>query len=177
MPDPIPTFNTPENQQIAREKLIACLNVSTTTTPTWAPIGYTVPDGSMEYDWGEDTSQDILGVTHTTMKKPTVTQTFEGVKLYEGDPAYEMIWEQGIKNQDPQALCNRDILVIHLYAGTASASFAERYPQSSIRPTSIGGEGGGFIEMPFDVTYGGERTLGTATKNAETGVITFTEAA
>lgn len=171
---PTATFNTAENQAIAREKLIAFLNTGTSSSPSWSPIGYTVGDSAMEYDWGEDTSQDILGVTRTVMKRPTITQSFDGMRLYAGDPAYEMIWTEGIKNQDPSALCNLDIMIVHLYAGTDSAPFAERYKQSSIRPTSIGGEGGGFIEMPFEATYGGERSVGTASKDAQTGAWSFT---
>lgn len=173
MPDA--TFNTPENQQIAREKLVAYLNVGTASEADWAAIGYTVPDSSMEYDWSEDTVQDILGVTRTTMKKPTVTQSFDDVKLQAGDPAYEKIWVNGVQNQDPAALCNLDILIVHLYAGDSSTPFAERYDQSSLRPTSIGGEGGGFLTMPFEITYGGERTIGTVTKDGE-GKVTFTPA-
>jgi hypothetical protein len=175
MPDA--TFNTPENQTIAREQLICCINVATYSSPTWAVIGTHVEDSSIEFDWGEETSQDILGITHSTMKKPTLTQSFDGVKLYEGDAAYEHIWTEAIKQQNPQALANEDMLIVHLYADSAAAPFAERYPSSMVKPTSIGGEGGGFIEMPFDATYGGEREVGTATKDAETGAITFTKAA
>ena len=175
MPDA--TFNTPENQTIAREQLVCYINVATYASPKWAVIGTHVEDSSIEYDWSEETSQDILGITHSTMKTPTLTQSFDGVKLYEGDAAYEKIWTEGIKNQNPQALANEDMLIVHLYADSATASFAERYPSSMVKPTSIGGEGGGFIEMPFDATYGGEREVGTATKDAETGDITFTKAA
>jgi len=175
MPDA--TFNTPQNQTIARELLIGCINVGTYASPTWAPIGTHVEESSVEYDWSEETSQDILGVTHSTMKKPKLNQSFDGVKLYEGDPAYEHIWTEAIKNQNPQALSNEDMLIVHLYAGSTSAPFAERYTSSMVKPTSIGGAGGGFIEMPFDATYGGEREVGTATKDADTGAITFTKAA
>ena len=175
MPDP--TFNTTAEQFIAREQLVAFLNTGTAQAPVWSPIGSTVTDGSMEYDWSEDTTQDILGVTRTTLKKPTVTQSFEGVQLYEGDPAHEMIWVQGVKNQNPAALCDLDLMVAHLYAGSGSTPFAERYPSSAIRPTSIGGEGGGFIEMPFDATYGGERTVGTVSRDTTTGAYSFTAAA
>ena len=31
--------------------------------------------------------------------------------------------------------------------------------------------------MPISVTYGGTRTIGTASRNAETGAVTFTAAA
>ena len=177
MPDPTPTFNTTSGQTIAREQLICYLNTGTTQSPTWSAIGTRVEDSSMEYDWSEETSQDILGVTRSTMKKPTVTQSFDGVKLSEGDAAYEKIWVEGVKNQNPQALCALDLLVVHFYAGSASTPFAERYPSSMVRPTSIGGEGGGAIEMPFEATYGGERETGTASKDASTGAVTFTKAA
>lgn len=172
---PNATFNTTEGQQIQREMLLALLNTATYASPAWYPIGSTVTDSNMSYDWGEDTSQDILGVTRTTLKKPTITQDFDGVRIFEGDPAYEQIWVQGIQNQDPAALSNRDLLIVHLYAGVSSTPFAERYPSSAIRPTSLGGEGGGFIEMPFSATYGGEREIGTVTKDNETGQYTFTK--
>ena len=171
------TFNTAEGQTIAREQLICYLNTATYASPTWAAIGTRVEDSAIEYDWGEETSQDILGVTHSSMKKPTLTQSFDGVKLSQGDAAYEKVWVEGIQNQNPQALCNLDLLIVHFYAGTAATPFAERYPSSMVRPTSIGGEGGGNIEMPFEATYGGERETGTAAKDAETGAVTFTKAA
>ena len=44
-----------------------------------------------------------------------------------------------------------------------------------VRPTSLGGEGGGNMEMGVSITYGGERTLGTVSKGTG-GVITFTPA-
>ena len=86
-----------------------------------------------------------------------------------------MVWTEGVKNQNPQALCALDLLIVHLYAGTANtAAFAERYPSSMVRPTSLGGEGGGNIEMPLEVTFGGQRTTGTASMS--NGVPTFTAA-
>lgn len=171
---PNETFNTVEGQQIQREMLLALLNVGTYASPTWAAIGSTVTDSAMSYDWGEETNQDILGVTRTTLKKPTVTQDFDGVRLYKGDAAYEQIWVQGVKNQDPAALSDRDMLIVHLYAGVSATPFAERYPSSAIHPNSIGGDGGGFIEMPFSATYGGVRETGTVAKDPETGAYTFT---
>lgn len=177
MPTNPPTFNTTEGQTIARELMVLYLNTGTASTPTWSPIGKRVEDSSMEYDWGENTTQDILGDTYSTAKKPIVTQTFDGVKLSQGDAAYEKIWTEGVKNQNPQALTALDLLVVHLYAGTANtAVFAERYPSSMVRPTSIGGEGGDNIEMPLDVTFGGTRVTGTAAKDSTTGAITFSAA-
>ena len=86
------------------------------------------------------------------------------------------IWNLAVKDQDAQALSSQDVLLVHFYAGTSSSPFAERYDSAMIRPTGLGGEGGGDMEMPIDVTFGGKRTVGTASKDSTTGAITFTAA-
>ena len=171
------TFNTTSGQTIKRELLVAYLNTSATTTPVWSPLGKRVTDSSAEYDWGEDTSQDILGNNWSTLKKPTVTQDFDPYDLDGGDVAALKIWNLAVKDQDYTALAAQDMLIVHLYAGTASsAMFAERYAACSIRPSSLGGEGGGNLGMPISVTYGGTRTVGTAAVNSS-GVVTFSASA
>ena len=71
-------FNTTEGQTIDRALLISYLNTGTSSSsPTWSPIGKRVEDSSQEFDWSEETKQDILGSTYTTMKKPVITQTFD----------------------------------------------------------------------------------------------------
>ena len=171
MPDN--TFNTTAGQTIDRELLIAYLNTGTSTSPEWSAFGTRVTDSSMEYDWQESSEKDILGTTRTTMKKPIVTQTFDPCDLDSGDKALTKIWDLAVKKQDAAALANQDVLIVHHYAGTAkTAVFAERYEGAMVKPSSLGGEGGGFVGMPIDVTYGGTRTTGTAAVAA--GVVTFT---
>ena len=169
-------FNTTEGQTIDRALLIAYLNTGTSSSsPIWSPIGKRVEDSSQEFDWSEETKQDILGSTYTTMKKPVITQTFDPCELDAGDEAQKKIWNLAIVQQDNNALSNMDILIVQLYAGTANtAVFAERYESCMIKPTGLGGEGGGSIGMPIDVTYGGKRTIGTASVSA--GTVTFTPA-
>ena len=169
-------FNTTEDQTIDRSLLIAYLNTGTSSSsPTWSPIGKRVEDSSQEFDWSEETKQDILGSTYTTMKKPVITQTFDPCELDAGDEAQKKIWNLAIVKQDNNALANMDMLIVHLYAGTANtAVFSERYESCMIKPTGLGGEGGGSIGMPIDVTYGGKRTIGTASVSA--GTVTFTPA-
>ena len=179
MTDPTPGFITTSGQTIAREKLIAYLNVGTSGSPSWSALGLRVEDSSMDYDWSEETKQDILGNTHTTMKKPVITQSFDPLNLDSGDSAITKIWELAVKDQNAQALCNQDVLVVHFYyapdTATATAMWAERYPSSMVKPTGLGGAGGGNIEMPVDVTYGGTREVGSATVSSG-GVVTFTKA-
>ena len=167
------TFNTTPGQTVARELLIAYLNTGTISAPTWSPIGKRVEDSSAEYDWSDETKQDILGSTWGTMKKPIITQTFDPCELDAGDEAQKKIWDLAVVKQDAQALANMDMLIVHLYAGTANtAVFAERYESCMVKPSSLGGEGGGNIGMPIDVTYGGKRTAGTAA--VSNGTVTFT---
>ena len=170
------TFNTTSGQTIKRELVIAYLNTGTTAAPTWSPLGKRVEDSSAEFDWSDETIRDILGSTYSSMKEPIITQSFDPSDLDAGDAALVKIWNLAVKDHDYTALTAQDCLIVHFYAGTASAPFAERYSSCMVVPTGLGGEGGGNIQMPINVTYGGTRTVGTAAKNAETGVITFTAA-
>ena len=164
------TFNTPGGQTIARELLIAYLNTGTAQSPVWSPVGKRVEDSDTEYDWSTETKRDILGATYGRMKKPVITQTFDPCELDGGDAAQVKLWNIAVKDQDAQALANQDMLIVHFYAGQ---NFAERYESCMIEITGLGGEGGGDITMPITVTYGGTRTVGTATKSAS-GDVTFT---
>lgn len=168
-------FNTADNQTIARELLILYLNTGTKEEPVWSPIGKRVEDSSMELDWQRESKKDIMGNTFNSMKKPIITQTFEPWELAKGDAAQAYVWQKAFVEQDAQALCNMDLLLVHAYAGTKeTAEFAERNDASSIEVTGLGGEGGGNVGMPITVTFGGTRTIGTAA--VKNGVVTFTAA-
>lgn len=173
MPNSDLTFNTTPGQTVGREMLIAYLNTGENETPKWSPIGKRVEDSSSEYDWQTETKVDIFGNTYTNGKKPTITQSFDPCELDADDAAQKKIWNLAIKDQNVNALMNQDMLIVHLYAGTANtAVFAERYSSCSILPSGLGGEGGGTIGMHLDVTYGGTRTVGTASISG--GTVTFT---
>lgn len=165
------TFNTPAGQTVERKLLILYLNTGTEAAPVWSPIGKRVEDSSMEFDWQDESKKDILGSTYATMRKPIITQTFDPCELDAGDVAQQKIWNLAIKDQNAAALCNQDLLVVHTYAGdAATGAFAERYPSSMVKPSGLGGSAN--VGMPIDVTFGGERAVGTA-KPGEDGV-TFT---
>lgn len=160
-------FTTEAGQTIKRELLIAYLNTGTATEPVWSPVGKRVEDSSAEYDWGTETKRDILGSTYGTMKKPVITQSFDPCELDADDAAQQKIWKLAVVDQDAQALANMDMLIAHMYAG-----FAERYDSCMIEVQSEGGEGGGNIGMPINVTYGGNRTVGSVSNTG--GKVTFT---
>lgn len=168
------TFNTGDGKTVKRELLVAYLNTGTSSSPVWSPLGKRVTDSEESLDWGAENSQDILGNNWSNLKKPVISQDFDPYDLDGGDTAAVKIWNMAIKDQDYSALSAQDMLIVHLYAGTAdSAMFAERYPSCSIAPSSLGGAGGGSLSMPISVTYGGKRATGTASVSSA-GVVTFT---
>ena len=166
------TFTAQAGQTLGRGLLLLALNTGTAEAPVWSLIGRRVEDSSAEYDWQRESKKDILDNTYSTMRDPIITQSFEPWELSGGDAAQEEIWNKAIRDHDAQGLCNMDLLMIHLYAGTSA--FAERYPGSAVEVTGLGGAGGGSIGMPITVTFGGKRQVGTA--SVENGVITFTAA-
>lgn len=164
-------FNTAAGQVVERKLLILYLNTGTSEAPVWSAVGKRVEDSSMEYDWGKETKTDIFGETWTTMKQPTITQTFEPCELDSGDAAQVKIWNQSIKDHDVAAMTNNDMMVLHAYTGdTESGAFAERWSACAVEPTGLGGSTN--VGMPIEVTYGGTRTKGTAKKTG--GAVTFT---
>lgn len=166
-------FNTTVGQAVARDMMLLFLNTGTKDAPVWSPVGYRVEDSAMEMDWQKQSSQDIMGQTYSTMKKPVKTQSFTPWVMTNGDAAQKHLWKLAIVDEDAQALCNQDVLVVHKYAGTLNtAVLAIRNESSSIEVTSFGGPGGGNMQMPITVTYGGTRTVGTAA--VENKVVTFT---
>lgn len=165
-------FNTADGQTIGRELLIAYLNTGSTSAPKWSAIGKRVEESAAEYDWSQESVKDILGSTFTNMKKPTVTQTFDPIPLDAGDAAAVKMWNLAVKDQDANALANQDMLIAHFYADSGSAAFAERYGSCAVAVTSIGGDGGGTLNIAAEITYGGTRTLGTVSKSG--GDVTFT---
>ena len=108
------------------------------------------------------------------MKTPVISQTFDPCELDPGDEYQQHVWQLAVVEQNASALCSQDLLRIHLYAvDEQGRAFAERFPSSMVKPSGLGGEGGGSLTMPIDVTFGGVREVGTASVAAD-GTITFT---
>jgi len=166
-------FKTAPGETVQRQLLITYLNTGTAAEPVWRAVGKRVEESSIEMDWSTETKTDIFGDTYTSGRKATKTQTFDPWELDASDDAQLKIWNLAIRENNVNALMNQDMLIAHFYAGSEGKDFAERYRSCAVLPTGLGGEGGGSIGMPIEVTYGGERTLGTGSKDAS-GAITFT---
>lgn len=168
-------FNTPENQEVARDMLLLYLNTGTNNEPVWSPIGFHIEESDVELDWQRESKKDIMGQTYTTMKKPIKTQQFNAWPFMKNDAALVKVHKLAVIDEDAQALCNMDVLTIHKYAGTKdTAVLAIREESSSIELTRFGGPGGGSVTGDMTVTYGGKRTVGTA--DLTNGTVNFSPA-
>ena len=164
---------TGEGVSATREMMIAYLNTGTADSPVWSPMGAKVTDSNIEYDWSIEKNTDILGNAYTTAKTAQMAQSFSGSEIVAGDEVMNHLVNLAVVQKSAVQLVNQDCLIVHTYLKDSSGkSFAERYPSSSVVPTTLGGEGGAALVTDIDVTYGGARSIGSAT--VEDGVVTFT---
>ncbi len=162
-----------DGEAASRDLMIAYLNTGTTEAPVWSAMGSTVEDSSVEYDYSQESKTDILGVTRTTAKSPKLNQSFSGGNLLAGDAVLNHILDINVVRRNVAEALNQDCLIVHLYlTDDKEQAFAERWKSSSVLLTSNGGAGGDMMASDIDVTYGGEREVGTAT--VTNGVVTFT---
>lgn len=168
------TIAAKNGESAVREMLITALDTSDSTTSKWSAMGVKVTESSISYDWGQETKKDILGHVYTNAQTPEMTQSFSGSEIVGGDDVMNHLLNLAVVEKDHAALVNQKCLIIHTYLqDSAGKSFAEQYDACAVLVTTDGGEGGGVLASDIEVTYGGNRTTGTAARGSD-GTITFT---
>ena len=149
-------------QTVDRKQYLVYGNSATYDSPKWNVIGKRVEDSSSEEDWSEESITDVLGDTYTSMKPPVTSQSFDPCPIDPEDEYQEKLLQLYVVERNAQALVSQDLLRVHAYLTDESGryAFAERFPSSMVKPSGIGGEGGGDLTMPVDITFGGTRETG-----------------
>lgn len=149
-------------QTADRKQYLVYGNAGTYESPKWNVMGTRVEDSSAEDDWSEESITDILGDTYTTMKTPITSQSFDACPIDPGDEYQAKLIQHYVIDRNAQELVSQDLLRVHAYLtdDTNTYAFAERFTSSMVKPTGLGGEGGGPLTMPVDVTFGGTRVKG-----------------
>ena len=166
---PMPIVGTGD----VRRKLLACaIDVSGSAgAADYFVAGYKIPSASVETNPDSETMTDILGDTHTTVNKFEPVITFEPHRLFTGDKIGAILlqyFRDGSLEKFSQFKC----ILIYGFLGTEGAYQADLYNECTILPNSIGGES--YVEMPFEVHFGGEKTQGTV--DALRGSVNFSAA-
>ena len=152
-----------------REQIVTYLNTTSSAQPVWSPMGRTVEDSSIDADYSEDSKTDIFGTVWNSAKKPKREQEFSDSNLLAGDAVMNRVLDLCIVQQNMAELQNQDCLVVYVFLQDSSGkAFAERYPNSTVLMTSIGGPGGEKAVTGIKVSYGGERVTGTFDKTTKT---------
>ncbi len=153
---------TPEGENPERHTYVVLGNAATYEAPEWHPMGKKVTDSSAENDFSSEDIRDILGGVYGEPKNPIIKQSFDGCRIDSGDKYQAKLVDLHIVDNNYRALANQDLLRLHTYLEDDEGNcFAERYPSSQVLPKSLGGEGGGPLTMPTEVTFGGIREPGT----------------
>lgn len=159
------SINLTGGQKADRKLLMTFVNVgSTSESPEWEILGRGVEDSSIEYNHDVDQTNDILGMSDTTVSPAKPTQELDPNTIRGGNKLSERILDIE-RRKALSELSSFDILVVHCYLGTADGPFtAEMHKGCTIVPTSLGGSS--YVDMPLTVYLSNDTDLGTVTMAA-----------
>jgi hypothetical protein len=176
-------FPATTDQAISRSNMIAYMNVGTSTSVVWAPIGWHNSDSAITVDIDTDTQKDILGNVFTNASTPELSQEFDPLPLHTGTSSAQNVLQNKIHemwmSQNFAALSNTiDALIVYKYSGPEANKFdAHRFPASTLEFGDFGGAADEPLSMPFTLHYGGAVQIGTVTYDGTTPTFAATNMA
>ena len=167
------TFNVADGLDIERKMLVLCANTGVYDTPTWEILGVGVDDSAISMNPDLETATDILGVTRTRINKLEPTQDMT-IPLIGGSEFLIKV-HNDVRRRRLTNLGAYDLLVIYGYVGETGSYEADRFPASTVEPTSLGGDA--FVDQEITFHLGGAIEYGTVNAFAVGSTVTFTEEA
>lgn len=137
------------------------------TTPSWYRLGKDLEDYSVEMNPDTEVSKNILGETTFTNNGYEISADADPFYARPGDALFEQlqkIIDDGLQYDG----CYTYALDVHLWeAGTTSGTFKAYRQECYLVPQSYGGDTSGY-QIPFNITYVGERKSGYYTPASST---------
>lgn len=164
------TFNVADGYEVERKMLVLCSNTGTYATPVWEIIGSGVKDSAISFNPDLETTTDILGVTRSRINKLEPTQDMAMPLI--GGSDFLVKLHNDIRRRRLANLGAYDLLVIYGYVGATGTYEADRFPASTVEPTSLGGDA--FIDQEVTFHLGGAIAYGTVNAFAIGSTVTFT---
>ena len=164
------TFNVADGYEVERKMLVLCANTGTYAAPVWEIIGSGVEDSAISFNPDLETTTDILGVTRTRINKLEPTQDMSMPLI--GGSDFLVKVHNDVRRRRLANLGAYDLLVIYGYVGAAATYEADRFPASTIEPTSLGGDA--FVDQEVTFHLGGTIAYGTVNAFAVGSTVTFT---
>ena len=138
------------------------------TTPSYYRLGKDLEEFNIEMNPDTETGKNILGETTFTHNGYEVSAEADPFYAREGDALFEQL--QTIVDTGAQYEgCATTVVEVHLWdEGTTTGTY-KAYKQSCfLVPTSYGGDTSGY-QIPFTITYVGEKTSGYFTPDGNGG--------
>lgn len=166
-------FNVITGIEVERKYLTTWVNVGTNEVPVWECVGAGVEDSGIETNADVTTVTDILGITKTKVNKLERAQTLDPMTATGGSTLQVKLYND-VRYEKLAAMSAYEVMLVHGYVGEDALFEAELYSACTILTTSIGGSS--YVDMPIEITLGGEKILGTSSKFKSTDTPVFTPA-
>ena len=165
------TFNVEDGYEVERKMLVLCANTGTSAAPVWEIIGSGVDDSAISFNPELETTTDILGVTRSRISKLEPTQDMAMPLI--GGSDFLIMLHNDIRRRRLANLGAYDLLVIYGYVGSTGSYEADRFPASTVEPTSLGGDA--FVDQEVTFHLGGAIEYGTVNAFTVGSTVTFTK--
>lgn len=133
------------------------------TSPSYTRLGKDLEDYSIALNPDVETKKNILGESTTNVKGYAPQGSIDTYYAYKGDPLYEHLLAAVNERSTGSMLETTVVDVIVDSEGKVESAYREN---AIIVPQSIGGSDG--IQIPFEIYYNGERTVGDFDVTAKT---------
>ena len=151
----------------------SAFNADTTGTPVWYRIGEDLEEYNIELNPDTEITKNILGNTKFTHSGYEPSADADPFYARTGDALFEKLQEIVDERHTGDQL-KTSALEVHLWeaASGAQGGYVAYRQFCYLTPTSYGGDTSGY-QIPFSVSYVGDRIKGTFTPDAATGGGTF----
>lgn len=141
-------------------------------SPSWYRLGKDLEEFNVEMNPDTEKKKNILGNNSFIHRGYEMSASAEPFYAEVGDALFERL-QQIIDDQANDDGCRSKSLEVHLWDGDATAGFTAYMQDCYVVPTSYGGDTSGY-QIPFEVTYVGDKVKGKYVPGSGGGSGTFT---
>ena len=153
--------------KIARKYMAHYLDTSFAgTTPSWYRLGEDLEEYSVDMNPDTESRKNILGNTTFIHNGYEPSADSDPYYARSGDDLFNQL-QTIIDTQATDDACKTYAVEVHMWDETTSGTYKAYKQTCYVVPSSYGGDTSGY-QIPFSVTYVGDKTEGTWTNNAFT---------
>lgn len=176
-------------QKVERKYLVTLVGTYTGSAPApktpdyttdweWSPVGFGVEDSSLEYNPDTETVTDIFGITETTVNKLELQQNLEPLTAKQGSAIHSKLIDIVERNAVSE-FAQFPVMIVRAYLNDGTDEtpkfHAEVHTNCTVTPQSEGGSS--YVDMPININFSNDKTLGTVNSYKYNDTITFTKLA